>query len=377
MPINLPNFIGPVDKPDYSGFENLTKNFLESYHAPQRLKEERAAAKRLKEAEELAHYFKQTYGPRRNEAEIKFLESQANREATGLTPVAQDLLKAFGGQTPEFNEFLKNYYTPQLSGSRNGITPGLRGFNALPAAAREATMARYRGITGLSDPEIIQMIANGATEDDFRQIGIDKGIDVDKAKPRFAPTTPNITAQQKRQVVSAGSDVLNEFISKAYEPYVGTVGRYSWNQIVDHFKGDEDKLSDFYAARMLEEEAALQNVVKSGGNVNMHAVQNMIDKSMGNHKVIPAQMTPSIFAKTRQKAHDVMRRTVEAEQNALNGFTQDNNLIEQARGTLGQNEPATPIEEYKKPNEYIIVENPVTGKRERMTRAEAMKRGAQ
>lgn len=148
MPLNLPDFLrAPIQRNEYTplepqnplaGLENLIPNTLSAYHAPQKLKEERETAERKKKAEELANNFLSTYGPRRNEAEIKALERGAlsplglllqermgltnpkdisamdrmisTQTAGATTPAQKDLAAIYGAGTPEFNDALKEQY---------------------------------------------------------------------------------------------------------------------------------------------------------------------------------------------------------------------------------------------------------------------------
>ena len=280
----------PMVRNDYSGVTNLMENVLKGYYEP------KERAQKLEQGAQNLELGKHNIAAK--EIANKFLERE-KEAGIGLDLARAKALES--GQT----------------GRAGAVSVGQRIFSSMPQAARENWLAEKRGL-GFDDAEAIGLLGQGWTRQQFIDEAKNRGIDTDNVEKIFAVTNPNITAMQKRQVLSAGSEVLDHFMENAVAPYSQRVLGYSPKLVWDMMKSEnEDQVVDFYAARVLEEENAIQNIAKAGGNINMHAVDNMVNKGMGNAKVIPAQMTPAVFRKVKQRARQVLNDAVKAEKDVI------------------------------------------------------------
>lgn len=373
MPIQFPNFGNiPYVKPDYSGIVDFIPNALNAYTAtneaienPFKLRHERMMNEQKLQEQMMKNALEKEFGRSGKQSDIAYKMASAKHLLDMRTPAMKELESAYGINTPEFKEAMQDYY--KASSGKTSLTQGQRALNAMPAAAKEHMYAQTRA-WGFTDPEVNIALAEGKTLEDLKESARLSGVDVDNAPLQYAQTGSTISQAQKRKVLAAGSSVLDEAYSKANEKYVAKFGGYSPVQILDHLKNDKqakEDLTDFYAARMLEEENATLAVAKTGGRMSLHAVQNMIDKGAGNTKVIPAQMTPEIYRESKRKARVILDRMMEAEQNALD-YRKNNE-----RNTSSKSPEA--YKEEKGLQDMVKVKDHKTGKIEIMTREKAQR----
>lgn len=342
-------------------FGNLLSNAFEGYQGGQQFKEEQKKRVLSNEEKALANAISKKYDEEMAKAKLSYLQTQAPQaqqniekskmenailRETGLPESRADLLfresrakresepqdevmrliekrrdavDRFGEDSQQvgtIDDYLEKITTNQIR--RGGISESLRRFTSLTPSQKENTMARYR--PAYNDLEISQNLADGWTDEDFVKGAKERGVDLETAEPVYAATTPNITAQQKRSVVAAGNKVLNKFITEGNQRYVSKINNFSPTQVWESFRKnpeDIENLSKFYAARMLEDEGVVQQLVKTGGNVNVHAVERMLEKGLGNTKVIPYQMREDIYVKARELVDVISEEMMAAERHAL------------------------------------------------------------
>lgn len=382
MPLQTFNYLNAPRPNTDTGIQDIFDNYLKGYENAKKPEEIRAKNKiKNAESEHAPAYYK-------NRAKHKGAEAD-------LAEVLFKLKSEFGERESEADiqdtlasASLKSKQAELGGMSRSGITPGQRALDKMPAAARENMLAQTRA-WGYSDIEALMALAGGKTLEDLKESARMSGIDVDNAEPIFAVTTPNITASQKRSVLSAGHEVLDKFLEEGSAKYGKKIFGYAPDQIWDHIKGGkEDDLATFYAARMLEDEGAVMAIAKAGGQVNMHAVDNMINKGMGNTKVIPWQMNEKILRKTKQKAREIMQEVVDAERKSLTQRQSD-----ALKGKVKKTE-STPYGGRESPydgrdaehtaaqpgayanQDMVTIRNKQTGETRQVSREEAMKMGA-
>ena len=354
MPVN--NWIDysriPTMKQDYSGSTDFVKNLMNAYEQSQRPNKLQHEMEKLKqealqgglrtnimgseakhaektygaqaEQEALKAALLKEFGPREKELALKETltniwakqnpdKAHTSMDVTRLWNDYEEEVRRNGEESPRAKSLAKAIEKENAMTSGRGMSHEQRVWQSLPAANKAEELAILKG-WGYPSTEAAAARASGTTMDELRDLAREKGVDVDNAVPIYAMNAPTVNAMHKRGIISAGSEVLDKFQEKAMGPYSSKIFGYSPAQIWDSLKGEnEDKLVDFYAARLLEDEGATMLVAKSGGNVNMHAIDNMINKGMGNTKVIPVQMNEKLYSKIRKKARQVTTEMMEAE----------------------------------------------------------------
>lgn len=112
-------------KPDNSAIENFFPNILGAYRGGQQNKIDKEVAERKKRAEELAQHFMETYGPRKEEADIALKEGMAanyGRLASGLGSPSQG--GSLGETGKRFSPTYATKYAMELADAREGFLPG-------------------------------------------------------------------------------------------------------------------------------------------------------------------------------------------------------------------------------------------------------------
>lgn len=345
-------------RPTNETFGNLLSNATESYKGGQQFKEEQKKRVLSNEEKALANAISKKYDEEMAKAKLAYLKTEAPKanqsiekmrmeneilRETGLPESRADLVfkqaKANREQEPqdEIMRMIENRKnavqefgegSPQVdtiddyidkinrNGIQNQMSNNQRIWNSTPADEKRDYLATMRGMGVPTD------VAHryGAEGKPLQEVADEKGVDLSKVEKIYAATTPNITAQQKRGVVAAGNKVLDKFITEGNKRYVSKISGYSPTQVWESFRKnpeDIENLSKFYAARMLEDEGVVQQLVKTGGQVNVHAVERMLEKGLGNTKVIPYQMREDIYVKAKEMIDKVSDEMMAAERAAL------------------------------------------------------------
>ena len=356
MPVN--NWIDysriPTMKQDYSGSTDFVKNMMEAAQRPFKMQSDRE--KMMQEALQSGHKTTSMAAEAKYAEPLVLSEIERNKQQGLAKALEMAILQQYGGQEAAQKIALmraqeQHYNKPSDLGQyenerelavrrfgedsrqvknidkaiekensmlgRGGLTESARVFNGLPKSVQAEQIATAAGY-GFDPLVAARRLSGGDLLEDLQREAEANGVDTNKTVPIFSPNAPTVNAMHKRSVLSAGSEVLDKYIEKGQKRYSKKYAGYSPLQMWDHIRGDKvDELSDFYASRMLEDENAVVNVAKSGGQVNMHAVDNMITKGMGNTKVIPSQMNEEVYAATREKARHILKEMMEAERNAL------------------------------------------------------------
>lgn len=141
------------------------------------------------------------------------------------------------------------------------------------------------------------------------QIAQEQGYDPNNLPPPdFLPTRQNITMLKRRQAALKEVDSLGKFVREGLAPFASTISGYSIPQIAAAISGsDKQKQIDFLAARMLTPELANIRQNLAQGNAGITAAQEIMHRSLMNHKAFQAFVTPDVFLKAQEKADKVLK----------------------------------------------------------------------
>lgn len=212
--------------------------------------------------------------------------------------------------------------------ARRGVESGItsreslaenRMWRSLPADDRANIIARGRAI-GLSPEETARQISSGATIADLEQLSGGR----ERKLPSYAPTKSSITAMQKRSIAERELSSLNERISGAMAPYSRKVAGFSPAQIADAISGENpEQQARYLAARALQPEMASMRLRAAAGNVGITAIEEMMNKSLGESQIFESLVSPEVYDKMQGYINDWTLDAVRSANEALlSGETQ-------------------------------------------------------
>ncbi len=302
MPIQTFNFANlAIVRDEENALAKLFPSVVEGYYQGKQEKIGREAAERQKQAEELAHSFMQTYGPRLQEAKIKSLEMGA------LSPFGALLRERGMATSPQdIAAYDQMINSQSMGGGRGGITPGMRAFSALPAAARENMLAQMRPLTPhMNDVERINLLNHGASLESIREQAAANGIDVENVEPILSPTTANVTKLKNQEGASAELDFLEQKTAGPMSQYSRKVFGYSPAQVIDAISGkNPEEQAEFLAARALQPEIAGARQLISGGSTAMEAMHRAQADALGYVKIFEGLVDPEVAHLAQKKINN-------------------------------------------------------------------------
>lgn len=257
-----------------------------------------------------------------------FVKSEIDRnKAMGAKSALElALLEKFGEKEKESEINYKNSQTKYYNeggfkgGSGSTIPPGLRRFNSLTAADKSADLAYVRGL-GFTNDEYLVGLSDGKTMEDFKESARKNGVDVDKVKRIYNPTTANITQQKNRDSKLAETDVFRKYILKGAEKYISTVGGMSPGFHIDSLLDkNEDDRAYYLAGRLLQTENAAATLSALGAQGGEGAIKTYVQKNFGDSKVWPAINKPSLYKKMQNIIHDATAEASEAARNSMYNY---------------------------------------------------------
>ncbi len=191
---------------------------------------------------------------------------------------------------------MKEQQAQGLQDYRESITQN-RAWNALPSSAQEYALGIGRAL-GLDPAEIRQSVGSGKT---LADISAEMGVDITTVDPDYYAQSANIVDVKKRQGTQAALNAIEKPVSEGMAPYAGKVKGLSFKQVVDAVKGDDpDKQAKFLASRAMQPEIAAMRVSVGAGNVTEGMISGMVDKAMGNARVIEGQVSPEVYSKMQE-----------------------------------------------------------------------------
>jgi hypothetical protein len=288
---------------DYSAMENFIPNVLNSYHNPLRLREEREAAARAKEAEEMKNNFLKTYGPRTEEAKIALLEAKAGN--------ARRLARGGSGGG--------------LGGSGGGkgnTTSSLRAWQSTPMNVRNDIIAKGAGL-GYSPEEVVSAMVSGKS---LKDLALQAGMKLEDAEKLYSPTTANITALKNQEGSAAELDYLEKKTKDALSPYSRKIGGYSPAQIIQAISGEDvNEQAKFLAARAIQPEIAGARSRITGGSNAQEALHDAQSAALGSSKIFESLISPEVYAKTQEYINLWLKEAFNTRKDVISNKKRSNN----------------------------------------------------
>jgi len=126
--------------------------------------------------------------------------------------------------------------------------------------------------------------------------------------PDFLPTRQNIATLKRRQAALAEVDSLGKFVREGLAPFARTFQGYSIPQVAQALTGyDEKQQIKFLAARMLTPELANIRQNLAQGNAGVTAAQEIMNRSLMDHKVFQGLVSPKVYLKSQELADQVLK----------------------------------------------------------------------
>jgi hypothetical protein len=352
MPIQTFN-VGNVEPIQTAGIGNIfakmletskamhenTKAGAEAQYAPEYYKQRTArAGHETEEAKQAAliKAAKAKYAPENEE--LGNLIKRA--EAKNATPLEKAKLAFELARADREKAHAESYR--QGGGSRGGLTAGTRLWSSLPSNVKSQIMAQGQAY-GFSPEQTAMHISGGGSLEDLKEQAKQNGVDVENAEPQYAPTTSNITGIKNAEAAGAELDYLENQTAKDLSQYGSTIRGYSPAQIIDHFKGDTDKLARFLGARALQPEIAGARSRVAGGSNAQEALKEAQDAALGSFKVFGGLITPEIREKVQHYINQKLKGALKARKKGLyEGVKDEINEGEEFSKQL-QNQSADPL----------------------------------
>lgn len=300
MAIQFPNFLGHGEQtPDYSPISNLLGNILRGYQ----IVKSPAQMERQAQSEELANALKQLqlqHAPTKMSLEEELLRAQIEKAKKLSVRPSGDIANAMyieqlRAYNPELAEKLSNVFQQKQEAEDRRLKNIERyssalAWRTLPAVEKNRSLALAVGM-GIDPVSASEYFASGKNLNDLAN---EQGYTLNEVNANYAPTTPNITAVQRRKAFDAEMKTLNERIKEGMSPYAQKVAGMSFEQIIDQLdslsegadKDTKKKLGKFLAARALAPEMAALRLNTMGGRVGIEAIRDLEAKSESNAKLV-------------------------------------------------------------------------------------------
>jgi hypothetical protein len=213
---------------------------------------------------------------------------QANAEAPSLL----DFVKQRMSVDQELKADRAGFYKKQTETAN---------YRTLPIDQKSALLAQAAGF-GIDPVEATQAFINGAT---VKDLALKQGFNEDSKQwpdPIYAITKTELARVQQRKAALNELKILNPILTEALAPYSRRVAGLSPKQVGMAIKNDDiDSQAKFLAARALQPELAIIRMrAAQGTHIGIDAIQEMMDKSMGNVKSIQATVSPEAFSKANK-----------------------------------------------------------------------------
>lgn len=170
-------------------------------------------------------------------------------------------------------------------------------WNSMTPSVKENVIALGNGL-GIRPDVLIKGMTQGKTFQDIAQEHGYKPKDIENVTSKYLATSGNVKLENERQKKVAELNVIEDHVTEALAPYIGTIGGYSMLQTIDALKGESpDKQARYFAARALQPELAAIRINVMGGNVGQGAIEEMVHSALGSSKVIQGLVKPEVYKK--------------------------------------------------------------------------------
>lgn len=333
MAIQFPNFLGHGEQtPDYSPISNLLGNILRGYQ----IVKSPAQMERQAQSEELANALKQLqlqHAPTKMSLEEELLRAQIEKAKKLSVRPSGDIANAMyieqlRAYNPELAEKLSNVFQQKQEAEDRRLKNIERyssalAWRTLPAIEKNRSLALAVGM-GIDPVSASEYFASGKNLNDLAN---EQGYTLNEVNANYAPTTPNITAVQRRSAFDAEMKELNNKIKEAVSPYAKRFAGISFEQIADQLQAlapsatekEKRKIGKFLAGRALLPELTALRINTMGGRVGIEAIRHLEDKSLANLKLI-APIDSEIYNYMQDYIQEYIEEAQKKYANVINNF---------------------------------------------------------
>lgn len=260
------------------------------------------------------------------------LDIQKLQQEIEFAPLDREQKMAEWKQKQELAESLMNYRKSQIrkndrkseGGSGNSLLDQVRqmninagNFDKAPANIKQQSLALLNGV-GIPGDEGVRRLRGGESVDDILR---SKGLtdaQIKKVKPAYVTDAINIRQQRMRDAVIAELNIMEPEITDWMAPYIGTWANYSPKQIINSaWNKDPEGVAKYLAAISIQPEMAALRIKAMGGNVGEGAIHNLVEKALGNNKILQGQVSPEVYRMMQHYVTDLLNKGASASRNEI------------------------------------------------------------